>query len=163
MAKKKKDKSASGTPTIHNRRARFDYFIRDTLEVGIRLQGSEVKSVRAGNVSIAEGFVRVNANPPGLYLHQVNIGEYGPAAGMGHAPTRVRTLLAHREEIIKLAREVDRKGVTLVPLRLYFRNGFAKLEVGVAEGKQKGDKRSAIAERDVQRDIQRAMSRGRIG
>lgn len=163
MGKGKKKSRGDGTPVIENRRARFDYFIHDTLEVGIQLVGSEVKSVRAGNVSLAEGFVRVQTDPPGLYLHQVNIGEYGPAAHLGHSATRTRKLLAHKDEIRKLARQVERKGVTIVPLRLYFRNGFAKLEIGVAEGKQKGDKRRAIAERDVKRDIDRAMSRGRVG
>ncbi len=160
VAKKKKQ---SGTPNVENRKARFQYHIHETLEVGIQLQGSEVKSVRAGNVSIAEGFVRVESSPPALFLHGVTIGEYGPAGGMGHAPTRTRKLLAHRQEIAKLQRTVDRKGVTIVPLKLYFKNGFAKLLVGVGEGKSRSDKRQTIAERDTQRDMQRAMTRKRIG
>lgn len=159
----KPKKKQSDTPTAENRKARFNYHILDTLEVGIQLRGSEVKSVRAGNVSIAEGFVRVDTSPPALYLHQVNIGEYGPAGGMGHAPTRTRKLLAHKDEILKIHRAVERKGVTIVPLKLYFKNGFAKLLIGVAEGKTRSDKRQAIAERDVKRDIQRALTRGRVG
>ncbi len=160
MAKKKKQ---SGTPQVENRKARYQYHIHETLEVGIQLRGSEVKSVRAGNVSIAEGFVRVESSPPAMYLHSVTIGEYGPAGGMGHAPTRTRKLLAHKQEIAKLFRTVERKGVTIVPLKLYFKNGFAKLLVGVGEGKSRSDKRNAMAERDVQRDIQRGMTRKRIG
>ncbi len=160
MAKKKKQ---SGSPTVENRKARYQYHIHDTLEVGIQLVGSEVKSVRAGNISIAEGFVRVDPSPLGMYLHQVNIGEYGPAGGMGHAATRVRKLLAHRQEIEKLKRAVDRKGVAIVPLKLYFKNGFAKVLIGVGEGKSRSDKRNTIAERDTQRDMQRAMTRKRLG
>jgi len=162
MAKRKKDRS-SGTPVVVNRRARFDYFIHDTLEVGIKFCGSEIKSVRAGNISISEGYVRVQGDPLGLSLHGVTIAEYAPAASLGHSPLRSRVLLAHKREILKLLRQVERKGVTIVPLRLYFKNGYAKLEIGVAEGKHKGDKRRALAERDVQRDMQRAMTRGRVG
>lgn len=148
-----------GTPTIENRKARHDYHISDTLEVGIVLAGSEVKSVREGNVSLAEGYVRVQADPLSLQLHGINIGDYGPATGMGHKPTRTRTLLAHKREILKLAREVDAKGVTLVPLKMYFKNGYAKLLVGVGRGKTKGDKRRAIADRESKRDLRRVMSK----
>src|SRR5215471_6649213 len=109
--------------TIENRRARFDYHISDTLETGIMLRGSEVKSVRDGKVSLAEGYVRVQDNPPGLFLHSVNIDEYGPAGGRQHAMGRTRKLLAHKREIAKLFRQVDQKGMTVVPLRLYFKNG----------------------------------------
>src|SRR5213592_1283606 len=104
MAKKKKDKNQA--PTIENRRARHDYHISDTLETGVMLEGSEVKSVRAGKVSLAEGYVRVQENPPGLFLHGVNIGEYGPAGPRGHPAVRIRKLLAHKREIAKLARQV---------------------------------------------------------
>jgi len=154
-----KRKKKTDTPTIKNRRARFEYHIHDTLEVGVKLQGSEVKSVRDGNVSLAEGFVRVEPSPLSLWLHGVTIGEYQPAGPLGHKPTRVRKLLAHRREIEKLQKEVDRKGITLVPLEMYFKNGFAKLRIGVGEGKRRADKRRAIAERDAKRDLQRAVSR----
>lgn len=147
------------TPTVENRRARFDYHVSDTLEVGIVLAGSEVKSVRAGQVSLAEGYVRATEAPLALMLHNVNIGEYSPAAHLGHRPVRARSLLAHRSEILKLARATDRKGLTIVPLRLYFKNGYAKLLIGVAEPKTKYDKRHAIGEREAKRDIQRATSR----
>jgi SsrA-binding protein len=148
---------------IENRRARFDYHISDTLEVGIMLRGSEVKSVRDGKVSLAEGYVRVQPNPLSLYLHSVTIDEYGPAgpsgSGRQHAVGRTRKLLAHKREIAKLARQVEQKGMTVVPLRLYFKNGFAKLLIGLGKGKSKHDKRHSIAERESKRDISRAMSR----
>lgn len=157
-------KDAKADPrTIENRKARFEYNILDTLEVGIALQGSEVKSVRDGQISLAEGYVRLQTDPPCLFLHQVNIGEYGPAGPAGnkrqHAPTRTRVLLAHKREILKLARQVEQKGMTIVPLKLYFKDGYAKLLIGVAEGKARHDKRQSIAERQAKRDIARAMSR----
>jgi SsrA-binding protein len=150
---------AKTDPTIENRRARFDYHISDTLEVGIMLRGSEVKSVRDGKMSLAEGYVRVQENPPALYLHSATIDEYGPAGGRQHAMGRTRKLLAHKREIAKLARQVDQKGMTIVPLKLYFKNGYAKLLIGLGQGKSSHDKRHAIAERESRRDISRAMSR----
>jgi SsrA-binding protein len=151
----------SDTPTIENRRARFDYSISDTLEVGIMLAGPEVKSVRSGKVSLAEGYVRVQENPPAMHLHAVSIDEYGPAAGGPQRPamTRTRKLLAHKREIAKLARQVDQKGMTIVPLKLYFKNGFAKLLIGLGKGRARHDKRAAIATRESKRDVDRAMSR----
>ena len=157
MAKRpKKD-----APTIENRKARFTYTISDTLEVGIMLQGPEVKSVRDGKVSLAEGYVRVQETPPSLHLHAVNIDEYGPSAGKPNRPgmTRTRKLLAHKREIMKLARQVDQKGMTIVPLKLYFKNGFAKLLIGLGKGRASHDKRQAIASRESKRDLDRAMSR----
>lgn len=159
MARKRKDKKGTGTPTIENRRARHDYEIIETLEVGIRLWGSEVKSVRDAQVSLQEGFVRAQAIPPRLTLHGINIGHYAPAAGLNHDPTRNRALLAHKREIVKLARLQDQKGTTIVPLKLYFKDGYAKLLVGVGIGRGHADKRRAIADREVKRDIDRAMSR----
>jgi SsrA-binding protein len=194
MAKKKdQNKGGSGDqgPTIENRKARFDYFITDTLETGIKLTGSEVKSVRDGKVSLAEGYVRIELGvvdgkvkqagrgpktqpgrrptlrirptEPGLWLHGVNIAEYAPAGPVGsvgqHQPTRVRKLLAHTREIVKLARQVEVKGMTIVPLKMYFKDGKAKLLIGLAQGKSHSDKRDSIAKKDAQRDIQRAMSR----
>jgi SsrA-binding protein len=160
---KKKSGGKSDEPqlTAENRRARFDYTILDTLECGIVLRGSEVKSLRAGKVSIAEGFVRPEKG--GLLLFGMNIDEYGPAGPLGgagqHKAKRPRTLLAHKREIAKLARQVEEKGMTIVPLKLYFKNGFAKVLVGLAKGRAKHDKRDAIGKREAQRDIQRAMSR----
>jgi SsrA-binding protein len=155
MAKKKPNQD----PTIENRRARHDYTISETLEVGVMLHGTEVKSVRDGRVSLAEGFVRVEERPPALFLHNVRIDEYGPAGPRNHAMTRTRKLLAHKQEILKLARQVDQKGMTLVPLKLYFKNGFAKLLIGLGKGRSRHDKRQAIAEKEHKRDISRAISR----
>lgn len=156
MAKQKKK---NPTPVIENRRARHDYHIGDTLEVGIVLLGSEVKAVRDSNVSIAEGYVTATEEPLGLALHSVNIGPYGPSGPLSHPPVRVRELLAHKREIVKLARQVAQKGVTIVPLKMYFKDGFAKLLIGVGTGKSRYDKRDAIAKRETDRDIQRAMSK----
>lgn len=147
------------TPVIENRRARHDYHIGDTLEVGIVLLGSEVKAVRDANVSIAEGYVTATESPAGLALHSVNIGPYGPSGPLAHPPVRVRELLAHKREILKLAKQVAQKGVTIVPLKIYFKDGFAKVLIGVGTGKTRHDKRESIAERESQRDIQRAMSK----
>jgi SsrA-binding protein len=158
MAKKDKPNLA---PVIENRRARHDYHIGETLEVGIALQGSEVKAIRAGRISLAEGYVAVRAEPPSLTLLNVDIGEYAPSANLGHRPTRARGLLARRREIVKLAKAVVGKGRTIVPLKLYFKRGWAKLLIGVAQGKKDHDKRESIAKRDAQRDIARAMSRRR--
>lgn len=146
-----------------NRKARFDYEIIETLEVGIALRGSEVKSVRDRHVSIAEGFVRVEGSPPQLNLYSCMIGEYGPSGPQGshaqHRPTRARGLLAHRREINKLAKGVQTKGMTIVPLKLYFKGGYAKLLIALAKGRSKYDKRDAIGKKEAARDIQRAMSR----
>ncbi|RMH31818.1 MAG: SsrA-binding protein SmpB [Planctomycetota bacterium] len=159
MAKKKKGKTDA--PTFENRKARHEYFIEDTLEAGIVLQGSEVKAIRDGRCSIGEGYISVEEYPkPRLVMHQVDIGAYQPSGALNHRPKRDRVLLAHKREIEKLARQVEQKGVTLVPLKLYFNSdGRAKVLVGLARGKQSHDKRHAIAERQVQRDLQRAMSR----
>jgi SsrA-binding protein len=158
MAKKKPDKS-SATPTIDNRRARHDYHILETLEVGIILHGSEVKSVRASNISLREGYVSAREHPLELTLHNVSIGEYQPSGANQHSMGRVRKLLAHKRETKKLARMVDQKGMTIVPLKLYFKNGYAKLLIGVGQGKASHDKRHSIAEREHKRDMDRAMSK----
>ena len=162
-SKKKPGGAKADAPhiTAENRRARFDYTILDTLECGIVLRGSEVKSLRAGKVSIAEGFVRPEKGA--LLLFGMNIDEYGPAGPLGgagqHRAKRPRVLLAHKREIVKLARQVEEKGMTIVPLKLYFKNGFAKVLVGLAKGRAAHDKREAIGKREAQRDIDRAMSR----
>lgn len=156
MAKKKKSNT---TPVFHNRKARHDYDILETLEVGIALEGTEVKALREGDCSIAEGFVEVKAVPPGLVLHGAMIGPYPPAGPIQHTPRRRRILLAHKREIEKWARAVDQKGVTVVPLKLYFKGGLVKLEIGLARGRAQHDKRRAIAERQTKRDLDRVMSR----
>ncbi|HRP62255.1 MAG TPA: SsrA-binding protein SmpB [Phycisphaerales bacterium] len=159
---KNKAQEKTNEPTIENRRARHDYFIESTLECGMKLTGTEIKSVRAGQVSLAEGYVRATETPLGLALHSVHIAEYPPAgAHRQHPPTRTRVLLAQAREIRKLAAQTREKGVTLVPLKIYFVRGKAKLLVGVGRGKGHADKRQDIAKRDAQRDIDRALSRAR--
>lgn len=160
MAKKKKPNPAHAEPTIENRRARHEYTIVDTLEVGIVLVGSEVKAVRAGQVSLNEGFVLASTQPKCvLTLHQTSIGEYGPASGRQHKLDRVRLLLGHRREIVKMAKELDQKGVTIVPLKLYFKEGRAKILLGIGVGRAEHDKRRAIADREHKREVQRLMSK----
>lgn len=155
----KKNSKASEERVIENRKARHDYFISETLETGVQLVGTEVKSVRDGKVSLGEGFVRVEEKTLELFLHGVNIGEYAPGGARQHVATRVRKLLAHKREIKKLSKASAAKGMTIVPLKMYFKNGFAKLLVGVAQGRAAHDKRDRIAERDADRSIARAMSK----
>lgn len=126
----------------------------------MELKGTEIKSVRAGKVSLSEGYVSASEAPLEMLLHSVHIAEYPPAGpAVQHAPTRVRRLLAHKKEIRKLATAVQRKGVTLVPLKIYFKNGRAKLLIGLGTGRKAADKRHAIAAREMKRDMDRAMSR----
>lgn len=158
---KQKRKSAAG-PTIENRRARHEYFIEDTLECGIVLRGTEVKSVRSGRVSLAEGYVRATEDPLALDLHNVHITEYAPAGAglLQHRPVTTRRLLAHKREIRKLARAASAKGVTIVPLKMYFNDeGRAKVLIGVGRGKRAFDKREDIKRRDADMDMRRAMSK----
>ena len=161
MAKKKKKIDlAHREPTIENRRARHEYAIEETLEVGIALVGTEVKAVRAGQVSLNEGFILATAEPKAaLTLHQVSVGEYAPAGGQQHKLDRARLLLAHKREIAKMARQLDQKGVTIVPLKMYFKDGRVKVLIGIGTGRAEHDKRRAIADREHKREIQRLMSR----
>jgi len=157
---KGKPKGKSNEPTIQNRRARHDYFIEDTLECGIKLTGTEVKSVRNGRVSLAEGFARAADSPLDLTLHGVHIAEYPPAAEQHqHEPTRVRRLLAHKRQIRKLAARTREAGVTLIPLKMYFVNGRVKLLIGLAHGRRRADKRQDMSKREAKREIDRAVSR----
>jgi len=158
MAKNKK-KSKLGPPSFNNRRALYDYFIEDTMEVGIVLTGSEVKAIRDGSCSLKEGYISVDLEPLRLVIHKIDIGPYQPAGALNHRPKRDRLLLAKKREILKLARQVDQKGVTLVPLELYFSHGLAKIKLAVAKGKAQHDKRRSIADRESARDLQRMMSR----
>ncbi|HET6437050.1 MAG TPA: SsrA-binding protein SmpB [Anaeromyxobacter sp.] len=142
-----------------NRRARFDYAVEDAWEAGLALKGSEVKSLREGNVSLSDAY----AQPRGeeLFLLNCRIGEYKQAAQFGHAPLRDRKLLMRRAEIDRIRGKVEQRGYTLVPLRLYFKNGWAKVEIGLARGRAHEDRREAIAERESKREMDRAMSRAR--
>jgi SsrA-binding protein len=142
-----------------NRRARFDFQVEDTIEAGLVLTGSEVKSLRAGNVNLSDAY----AQPRGeeLFLLNARIGEYKEAGPFGHAPLRDRKLLLRRAEIDRLRGKVERSGYTLVPLRLYFKDGWAKLELALARGRAHEDRRHAIAERESKREMDRAMGRAR--
>lgn len=140
-----------------NRRARHQYEVLDTLEVGIALLGTEVKSLRAGNLSFQDAHAVVRNGE--LWLRSMHIGRYREAGLAGHEPTRTRRLLAHRHEIRRLGRAVEEKGLTLVPLSAYFVGGRVKLEVGVARGRKLHDRREELKRREQDRDAQRAMSR----
>jgi SsrA-binding protein len=142
-----------------NRRARYDYQVEERYEAGLGLTGSEVKSLRDGNVSLSDSY----AQPRGRELVLVNcrIGEYRPAAHFGHEPLRQRKLLLHHAEIEKIRGKVEQRGYTLVPLSIYFKNGWAKVELGLARGRTHEDRREAIAEREQKREIERALSRRR--
>ena len=142
-----------------NRRARHDYLIEDTLEAGLVLQGSEVKVLRTGQASIAEAYAGESGGE--LFLVNANIPEYSAAKHFSHQPRRPRKLLVHRKEMNKLLGAIKREGVTIVPLSIYFNErGRAKVELGVAHGKKKADKRQADKDRSWQRDKARIM-RGR--
>ena len=139
-----------------NRKARHDYFIEDTLEAGMMLLGSEVKSLRSGRASIAEAFAAEKDGD--LYLLNAHIPEYESANRFNHAPRRPRKLLLHKKESERLKGRINREGMTLVPLAIYFNaRGIAKCQLGVAKGKHKADKRQTIKERDWQREQARVL------
>jgi SsrA-binding protein len=143
-----------------NKRARFDYFIDDTLEVGIVLTGSEVKSLRLGKASIAESHAAemVDNNKPALFLLNANIKEYAQASHFNHSPTRPRKLLLRKKELNKYLGAVRKKGMTIVPIQLYFNHkGLVKLTIGLAQGKKLHDKRETTKERDWKRDQARIL------
>ncbi|MBI4771385.1 MAG: SsrA-binding protein SmpB [Chloroflexi bacterium] len=140
-----------------NRKARHDYEILRTFEAGLALLGSEIKSIRAGHANIRQAYVRVEGGE--AWLVGANIAVYDPASRQNHDPERPRKLLLHSKEIIQLQEQVREKGLTIVPLQLYLARGRAKLEIAVARGKKQYDKRQAIAKRDAQRSIERALRR----
>lgn len=157
-------KGKSDSPRIVNRKARHDYQILEKLECGIQLLGSEVKSVRMGRVSIGEGFARVEPKSMELYLFDIDIASYPNAPPTAHEPKRRRKLLAHKGEIERLMGLTSSKGRTLVPLAMYFNGrGIAKVELGVAMGKTKGDRRESMKKKEADQAIRRAMTRKRIG
>jgi SsrA-binding protein len=141
-----------------NRRARHNYDVLDTVEAGIALQGSEVKSLRSNTVQLKDSYAYVKAGE--LWLKGVHIAPYGHAHGVdGHDPERERKLLLHRHEIDRLRVRVERDHLTLVPLDVHFRDGRAKVELALVRGRRRHDKRHALAERDARREAERAMSR----
>jgi SsrA-binding protein len=149
--------SAGEKTVATNRRAGFDYSILKTYEAGLALTGTEIKSIRDGHISIREAYVRPEDGE--MYLVGAHIAQYAPAAFRNHDPTRTRKLLMHRREIHELEREATTSSATIIPLRVYLKAGRAKLELALARGKRKYDKRQDIAKRDADRDIQRALRR----
>ena len=152
MAKKKDDDRKI---VADNRKARFSYSIESSLEAGIALVGSEVKSLRTGKASIAESYAQ--AKDGEIFLINANIPEYNKAARFGHEPKRTRKLLVHKREIRRLFGKVKVAGYTLVPTKMYFKDGRAKVEIALAKGKTEYDKRDALAKKEAQRDVERAL------
>jgi len=140
-----------------NRKARHDYTIEDTYEAGLVLTGTEVKSLRAGRASLVDGFAEVSGGE--VWLQNAHIPEYTQGTWTNHAPRRKRKLLLNRHEIDKMERRVNERGLTIVPLRMYFKDGRAKVEIALAKGKKSYDKRHAIAKRDAQREATRELGR----
>ena len=151
------ERQAAQRDVAINRRARFEYHIDETLEAGLVLTGSEVKSLRAGKAQLKDSFGRLSKGE--LWLFNAHISEYDPSAQFGHEPTRSRKMLLHRREIDRLTGKMKEKGLTLIPLRIYFKNGRAKVEIGLARGKKLHDKRDSIKERETKRELDRAMKR----
>ena len=140
-----------------NKKARHDFHIEDTYEAGLVLQGTEVKSLRQGRASLVDGFVDIEGHE--AWLHGVHIPEYFQGTWNNHSARRKRKLLLNRAEIEKIERRVSEKGFTVVPLSLYFKDGRAKVEIGLAKGKKSWDKRHAIAERQANRETEQAIGR----
>jgi SsrA-binding protein len=142
-----------------NRRARHEFTIEDTVEAGLVLTGTEVKSLRAGRATITDGFGQINDSE--AWLHGVHIPEYTQGTWTNHEPRRTRKLLLHRKEIDRLASSIKERGLTLVPLSLYFKDGKVKIELGLARGKRTYDKRHDLAKRDAAREVERELRRRR--
>jgi SsrA-binding protein len=140
-----------------NRKAQHDYFLEERLEAGMALKGTEIKSIRLGQVSIREAFVQLEHGE--LWLQNAHIAPYDPASQMNHDPKRPRKLLLHRKEIAKLEGIIRQRGYALIPTRLYLKSGKAKIEIALARGKRQYDKRRELAEKDARRAIQRELGR----
>src|SRR5437867_3909216 len=156
MGKGDKSKDEPREPVVaRNRRARHQYEIMDTIEAGIALVGSEVKSLRAGHASIEEAYARVDDGE--VWLIDCDIPELPQASRFNHKPKRPRKLLLHRREVAKFAGEAKQRGCTLVPLKLYFRRGFARIELAIARGRKLHDKREALRKADAKKEMKRAV------
>ena len=140
-----------------NRKALHDYEVLERVEAGLVLQGSEIKSIRQGRVNLGEAYARPDRGE--LWLLNAHVSQYTPAGPLGHEATRKRKLLLHKTQIRELSRALEEQGLTLVPLRLYLKDGRAKVELALVRGRKRYDKRAVIAERDAQRDIERALRR----
>ena len=138
-----------------NRKARHDYFILDEYEAGLVLRGSEIKSIRAGHISIKESYIKIDERE--AWLVNAHIAMYEPASRQNHDPLRPRKLLLHKKELQKLWDEVRQKGVTIIPLRVYIKNGKAKIEIAAAKGKKKYDKRAELARKTAEMEMRRQI------
>jgi len=152
-------KAKSNGAVATNPKARHDYEILETMEAGMVLTGSEVKSLRGGSASMRESFAIIRDGEP--LLIGMHIGPYAQAGYAGHEPTRTRKLLLHKDEIQRLVGKTKERGLTLVPLKVYFSHGLAKIELGLAKGKKTYDRRESLKEKDAQMQIDRAMRRRR--
>ena len=139
-----------------NRKARFDYFIEETYECGIALEGTEVKSVKNGNISFPDSFAEIKDGE--VWVKNFHISEYAYSSIFNHNPDRPKKLLLHKEEIKRLNRKVEEKGYTLIPIEFYLKNGRVKVALGVCKGKKQFDKRATIKDRDLNRELQREFS-----
>ncbi len=144
-----------------NRKARHDYSFEDTFEAGIALTGTEIKSVRAGQVSLRDSFATIKDGE--MWLINVHIAAYRQAAQFNHEPRRPRKLLMHRREINRLTGKLQEKGLTLIPLRLYLKNNLAKVELGLGRGKRQYDKRATLKAKESRREVDRAIARHKKG
>ncbi|HRY60058.1 MAG TPA: SsrA-binding protein SmpB [Patescibacteria group bacterium] len=152
-------------PTLAtNKKAHNDYFLTDNIEVGIKLTGSEVKSIKAGNVSLKESFIHIEADPSslrlrraGLFIKNMHVGAYKPARNEGYDPIHNRKLLANKKEIEFLWGKTQKEGLTIVPISIYTKNGLIKMEIAVGKGKKKWDKREALKKRDQEREIRNKL------
>jgi SsrA-binding protein len=146
-------------PIVENKKARFDYAIDDTFEAGLVLRGSEVKSLRNGQAQLKDSYVAFSNGE--AWLQNAHVSEYRASSYLNHVPERKRKLLLHREELRKIERAIQEKGYTCVPLRLYFKKGRVKAEIGLAKGKKHADKRVALKERDAKRELAQTMKKSR--
>lgn len=145
---------AEGSKKIaENKKARFNYFVEDSIECGVALEGTEVKSVKNGNISFSDSFAEIINGE--IWLKNFHISEYAFSSVFNHNPARAKKLLLHREQIKRLVRKTDEKGYTLIPLDVYLKNGRVKISLGVCKGKKLFDKRETIKSRDIERDIAR--------
>lgn len=148
-------KKQHSRPLAQNRKASHDYYILSTIEAGVSLTGTEIKSVRAARINLKDGFAQIRNGE--AWLMNVHISPYDQGNQFNHDPLRNRKLLLHKKEILKLEQEISKKGITLVPLKVYIKHGFAKVLIGVAQGKRDYDKRESIKRRDQEREIQQTL------
>lgn len=154
MLRMKKSKTKDA-PLAQNKKARHDYQIMETIEAGLVLTGTEIKSVRERRINLKDGFAQIHNGE--AWLMNVHISEYTQGNRFNHDPLRARKLLLHKKEIQKLAGQTSEKGITIVPLKVYLKNGFAKVLLGIAKGKHDYDKRETIKKRDQEREIRRTL------